>query len=430
MSDARAIPGFAALPDRGAMRRRARGTFQSVLESVNYRRYLIGQIISMAGTWMQSIALGWLVVLLTGSGTALGLVIACQFLPVLLFAPLGGLVVDRLDTRRVLVLTQTAAGLLAGVLGVLTVTHVIQLWMVFALAFALGLVTCVDNPARQTFVLELVGPDTLSNAITLNSVTVNAARVVGPAIAGVVIALVGVGPCFLINAASYIAVIVALLLIRRRDMYPRPVVVRAKGQVRDGFRYVRATPGLRGPLVLMAVVGTLAYEFTVSLPLFARYTFHGSAATLSLFSGAMGVGAVIGGLVTASRSRSGLGPLTRVTVAFGLLIALVAIAPNEVLATAGLVLVGAASISFLAVGNTTLQLAADSTMRGRVMALWTMALLGSTPIGGPIIGWIGQHAGPRWSLATGAAACLLVAAYARREARLATRVAEPVAVAV
>ena len=425
MSDSRVLTRFSVLPDRAAIRSKAHGTFQSVRESPNYRRYISGQVISMAGTWMQTVALGWLVLQLTHSGTALGLVYACQFLPVLVFAPWGGVIVDRLDTRRLLVCTQAVAGILALALGVLTVTNVVQLWMVYVLAILLGIVTAVDNPARQTFVLELVGPETLSNAITLNSVAINLARIVGPAIAGLVIALVGIGPCFIINGGSFAAVIVALMLIDRRELHPRTVVPRAKGQVREGLRYVWSVPALRGPLVLMAVVGTFTYEFQVTLPLVAKYTFDGSALMLSLFTGAMGVGAVVGGLVTASRSRSGIGPLIRVTLALGVLVTLVALAPTPVVAAVLLVFAGVASISFLAVGNTTLQLAADPGMRGRVMAIWTMALLGSTPIGGLFVGWIGQWAGARWSLAVGGVAAVLASGYAWREQRIATREGGP-----
>ncbi len=392
------------------MRRRAASTFASILHSRNFRLYMTGQTISMAGTWMQSVALGWLVLQLTGSGTMLGLVTAAQFVPVLFLGPLGGVVVDRFDTRRLLTITQLAAGFLAALLGVLTITDVVQVWMVFMLAVLLGVVTVVDNPARQTFVLELVGPDLLSNAITLNSVNINAARVVGPAIAAITIALVGVGPCFLINGASYVAVIVALTMMDRGAMIPKILAPRAKGQVREGFRYVWHDPALRTPLMMMALIGTFAYEFQVILPIFAKYGFDGDAGTYGLMSAAMGVGAVAGGLVVAGQNRYGLGPLVRVSFAFGVAIGLVAISPTLPVAIASLVLVGVVNIAFLARANTTLQLTADAAMRGRVMAMWTVAFLGSTPVGGPIIGVIGQAAGPRWGLATGATACIVASA--------------------
>jgi MFS family permease len=396
------------------MSRRAASTFASIRHSHNFRLYIVGQTVSMAGTWMQSVAQGWLVLQLTGSGTMLGLVTAAQFVPVLFLGPLGGVVVDRFDTRRLLAITQFAAGVLAAVLGVLTITAVVQVWMVFVLAILLGLVTVVDNPARQTIVLELVGPDLLSNAITLNSVNINAARVVGPSIAALTIALVGVGPCFLVNAASYVAVITALLMMDRRTMIPKILAPRAKGQVREGFRYVWNDPALRTPLVMMALIGTFAYEFQVILPILAKYGFDGDAGTYGLMSAAMGLGAVGGGLVVASRTRHGLGPLVRVSFLFGLAIGLVAISPTLPVAILSLVLVGVMNIAFLARANTTLQLSADPAMRGRVMAMWTVAFLGSTPVGGPIVGYIGQVAGPRWGLATGAVACLTAAAIGAR----------------
>jgi MFS family permease len=293
---------------------------------------------------------------------------------------------------------------------VLTITGVVQVWMVFVVAILLGLVTVVDNPARQTIVLELVGRDLLGNAITLNSVNVNAARVVGPSIAAVTIALVGVGPCFLLNGASYVAVIAALSMMDRRAMIPKVLAPRAKGQVREGFRYVWHDPALRTPLVMMALIGTFAYEFQVILPILAKYGFDGDAGTYGLMSAAMGVGAVAGGLVVAGRNRYGLGPLVRVSFAFGLAIALVAISPTLPVAIAALVLVGVVNIAFLTRANTTLQLTADPVMRGRVMAMWTVAFLGSTPVGGPIVGYLGQVAGPRWGLAAGAAACIGAAA--------------------
>jgi MFS family permease len=277
---------------------------------------------------------------------------------------------------------------------------------VFVLAVLLGVVTVVDNPARQTIVLELVGPDLLSNAITLNSVNLNAARVVGPSIAALTIALVGVGPCFLLNAASYVAVIVALMMMDRESMIPKVIAPRAKGQVREGFRYVWHNPNLRTPLVMMALIGTFAYEFQVVLPILAKYGFDGGAGTYGIMSAAMGVGAVAGGLVVAGTTRFGLAPLVRISFAFGLSMILVAVSPTLPLAIAALLLVGVVNITFLARANTTLQLAAEPAMRGRVMAMWTVAFLGSTPVGGPIVGYIGQVAGPRWALATGALACL------------------------
>ena len=385
-----------------------RRTFASLMVR-NYRLYFTGQAISQSGTWMQTIGQAWLVLRLTGSGTALGLVTALQFLPMLLLGPWGGLIADRLPKRRVLYATQTASGLLAAGLGVLVATGAVRLWMVYVLAAALGLITTVDIPTRQTFVLEMVGPDDLTNAVTLNSVVVNLARAVGPALAGGLIATVGLAACFFVNAASYLAVLIALALMRAADLHVVRAVPRVKGQLREGLRYVRSTPVLRDALIMMAVIGTLSYEFQVILPLLARYTFHGNAGTYGLLTAAIGAGAVAGGLLTAGRRRAGASGLVTSAFAFGVVILLAAAAPVLGAEIAALVMVGAASIVFLARANTTLQLEARPEMRGRVMALWAVAFIGSTPIGGPTIGWIGQHAGPRWGLAVGGAAAVATA---------------------
>jgi MFS family permease len=373
-------------------------------------------MISLSGTWMQGVAQAWLVLRLTGSGTALGLVTALQFLPVLLFGPLGGLVADRLPKRRVLYVTQAAAGVLAAVLGATVATGVVRLWMVYALAAGLGIVNSVDNPIRQTFVLEMVGSDQLTNAVTLNSVMVNLARVLGPAAAGVLIATVGLAPCFFVNAASYIAVLSGLALMRGSELMPTPPQPRRTGQLREGLRYVRRTPELLSPLLMMAAIGTLAYEFQVILPLVARFTFHGGAGAYAAMTAAMGVGAVAGGLVTASRRHRSVTALPFAAAALGGLMLGAALAPTFPLELAALVLIGAASITFLALGNTTLQLATAPEMRGRVMSLWAVAFLGSTPIGGPLIGWIGQHVGARYGLLTGGVAAVLAGALGYRSA--------------
>jgi len=390
-------------------------TFRRTLSSLsirNFRLYFLGQTISLSGTWMQGVAQAWLVLKLTGSGTALGFVIALQFLPLLLVGPLGGVVADRFDKRRVLYVTQAAAGLLALTLGLLVSTDVIRLWMVYLLAAGLGCVHAVDNPTRQSFVLEMVGPADLANAVSLNSVMVNLARVVGPAIAGFLIATVGLGPCFLINAASYLAVVVALAAMRGDQLQRGIPQARGRGQLREGFRYVRSTPALLAPLVMMAVIGTLAYEFQVILPLMAKFTFHGDAGTYGLMTSFMGGGAVVGGLYAASRRPRSPTQLSLLAMVFGGVLLAASAAPTLVLELAALMLVGAVSISFIALGNTSLQLTARPEMRGRVMALWSVAFLGSTPVGGPIVGWVGQHAGPRWGLALGGMAALLAGALA------------------
>ncbi len=383
-------------------------TFSS-LSVPNYRRFFTGQAISLVGTWMQSVAQSWLVLVLTGSGSWLGLVIAAQTLPVLLLGPYAGVLVDRADKRRLLVITQTVKGLDSLTLGILVLTGVDRLWMVFALAVLFGFATACDNPARQSFVQEMAGPDEVRNAVTLNSVMVNVARALGPAIAGVLIATIGIGVCFLVDAGSYVAVLVSLHLLDVTQLFRGAAHPRAPHEFRAGLAYVRRTPALVVTLLLMAVVGTLAYEFQVSLPVLARETFHTGASGYGLMTSAMGVGAVLGGLRVAGRGRSGLGPVVLAAFLFGLMILLTSVAPTLPLALGALFFVGATSVSFMAISNTTLQLSSAPYMRGRVMALWSVAFLGSTPIGGPVIGFISQHAGARWGLAVGGVAAVVAA---------------------
>lgn len=382
----------------------------AALHTPNYRRYFAGQAVSLVGTWMQTVAQAWLVLELTGSGTALGLVAAAQFLPILLLAPYGGLLADRLDKRTILIATQIALGTMALTLGVLTVTGAVTLWMVVVLALGLGVATAIDNPARQSFAQEMVGPGGVRNAVSLNSVMVNAARAVGPAVAGVLIATVGTGLCFIINAASYVAVVVALAGMDVGQLRRSPRQGREPKQVRQGLSYVAHTPDLLVPLMMLAVVGTLAYEFQVVLPLLARGPLEGGAGTYGLLTSAMGAGAIVGGLVVAGRGRTGLRPLTVAAAMFGLAILGAAAAPSVATALIALAVVGATSVTFLAVGNTTLQLTAEPRFRGRVMALWAVAFLGSTPIGAPIIGAVSEHLSPRGGLVIGGVACLAAAA--------------------
>jgi MFS family permease len=404
-------PGTHATAETAAVAAPSGGTF-AALQIPNFRRFLTGQVVSLCGTWMQTIALGWLVLSLGASGTTLGLVTAAQFLPVLLFGPYGGLIADRTNRRHLLMMTQVGSGLAALALGALDLTGTARLWMVAVAAALIGLCNAVDNPARQSFVQEMVGSDHLPNAITLNSVTVNAARIVGPAIAGVVILAVGTAGCFLFNAASFGAVLLALHRMDTSALHERPPVHRAPGQLRAGFAYVRRTPVLRIPLIMMLVIGALSYEFQVVLPLVARETFGGNAETYSMMTSAMGAGAVIGGLLVARRRRIGVRPLAVIAGAFGLAFLLAAAAPSIELELAALVVVGGTSVAFISTGNATVQLSADPAMRGRVMALWSVAFLGTTPFGGPIAGWVAQTFGPRAGLLLAAGAALAAAAFA------------------
>ena len=378
----------------------------SSLRQRNYRLFFFGQLVSVAGTWMQTVAQSFVVLDLTHSGTQLGLTSAARFLPMFLFGPLGGVFADRMDRRRVLYVTQTLSGLLAGVFAVTVGTHSIRLWIVYLLALALGFVNVFDNPARQSFISEMVSAEDLPNAVTLNSVAMNMARVLGAALGGVIAAAIGLALCFTCNALSFGAVLVSLAAMRGSELFPAKRVSKQKKQVRQGLRYVRNTPELLIPLLMIAVIGTLAWEFQVSLPLMASTVFHGGAAAYGVMASVMGGGAVVGGLISAARSRPRARALCLAAIGWGIAILAAAVAPGMTLELTALVFVGYGSITFNSLAKTTLQLAAKPEMRGRVMALWALAWLGSTPIGGPIIGWAGQAIGPRWALVIGGLAAL------------------------
>jgi MFS family permease len=381
----------------------------AALSVPNYRRYLGGQSISLVGTWMQMTAQAWLVLQLTGSPEALGVIVALQTLPVLLLGPYGGVIADRVDKRRLMIVLQSAMGVQALALGLLTVTGVVEVWEIGLLAALLGLNNAFENPSRQSFMLELVGPEHLRNAVSLNSTTVNVARMIGPAVAGLLIASVGDGACFLINAGSFVAVVASLATMDMKALTPVSHLVRGAGQLREGLSYVRRTPGIAVPLVMMGVVGCLAYEFQVTLPYMAQHGLHAGPSGFGFMTAAMGVGAVVGGLVAATRGQIGIKPLVLASALFGIPIALAAIAPSLALELVALALVGGASIGFMTTGNSTLQLRADPEMRGRVMALWFVAFQGSTPIGGPIVGLVMGWLGARAGLGLGAVTCFVAA---------------------
>ncbi len=392
------------------MKQHIKKTFLS-LEVRNYRLYFIGQAIYLSGTWMQTIGQAWLVLKLTNSGTALGIKTALQFLPILLLGPIGGVAADRFPKRKILYATQSIYAILALILGILVATNTAAVWMVGVLAFLFGLVTVFDNPARQVFVFEMVGQERLFNAVTLNTAEINLARVVGPSLGGGLIVFLGLAPLFILNGFSYCAVLIMLFFMNDKELHSLRRPNSSKNQIRRGFSYVFSTPILRDTLLMMAIIGTFAYEFNVILPILAEFTFHGNAATFAALTAAMGAGSVIGAFFTAGRARTGAPILIINAFLLGLFLLITAVSPSFIFACFALILVGIASINFISAGNTTLQLESKPEMRGIVMSLWTVAFLGSTPIGGPIIGWIGEFIGPRMGLATGGAAAILASIY-------------------
>jgi len=374
-----------------------RRSFDS-LEVPNYRRYFAGQLISLSGTWMQTVAALWLILTLTDSGVAVGLATALQFLPMLLIGAWGGLLADRIPKRRLLIATQALMAIPAVGLFAVTATGVVTPWMVYLAVFAMGAVNAVDNPTRQSFVYEMVGPGRVVNAVSLNSVIVQMARIAGPALAGILIAAFGVVPCFALNALTFVAMIAALWGMDPRGLHTEPVAPRAPGAIRAALRYVARTPELAVPLALMALVGTLGFNFQVVLPLLARFSFDGGATTYAAMVSAMAVGSIVGALVNGARGHAGPRLIAGGALAFGVLGLLCASMPVLALEIPMLALMGAAAVTFAATINSTLQLAVSPEMRGRVMALYSVVFLGSTPIGAPLTGWLAEAYDPRVAL--------------------------------
>lgn len=391
----------------------------------NFRLYLMGQGLSQAGTWMQTVAMGWLVLKVTGSGGMLGLVSAAQFTPTLLFGAFAGTLADRHSRWHMLQITQVLAAVIAIVLGVMVVTDTISIWSLFVLAAAFGTVNAFDMPIRSSFVYELVGPDDITSAVGIGSTTNNVARIIGPGAAGVLIAAFGLAVPFLVNGVSFLAITVALLLMRQSEFVPKAPVKREKGQIREGIKVVWADSRLRTPMLMTVVIGMLAYENQISLPLFAKYTFDREATGYGILSSVMGVGSVIGGLLIARFGRATHKRLGFAAAFLGGSMLLAAVMPTFWTMSAALLLVGAGSVAFITMNSATLQLTSPVEVRGRVMALYITAIIGTTPVGGPIIGWIGQHIDPRATYITGGLACLLTAAFAWPSLRRSTEEALP-----
>jgi MFS family permease len=368
----------------------------------NYRVYATGSVVSNTGTWMQRVAQDWLVLQLSGgSGVALGITTGLQFLPMLLLGPWGGMLADRYSKRRLLILTQAFMGSVAVVLGLLDVTNLVQVWHVYVLALLLGVGTAVDNPARQSFVGEMVGADDLPNAVGLNSASFNLGRVVGPALAGFLIVLVGTGWVFLINALSFGAVIFALTRMRVVDLTPAPRADRGRGQVREGVRYVWRRPDLLMIMIVAFFVATFGLNFQLTTALMATQVFDKGAGEFGVLGSIMAVGSLTGALLAARRGRPRLRLLILSAVAFGLVEVAAGLMPTYLLFAASLVPVGLTALTFITAANSTIQLSVDPAMRGRVTALYMVVFFGGTPLGAPLVGAVAEAFGPRWSLILG-----------------------------
>ncbi|HEY3502598.1 MAG TPA: MFS transporter [Actinocatenispora sp.] len=405
------------------MRRLTGGTFRS-LRTRNYRLFATGQVVSNTGTWMQRIAQDWLVLSLTNSPTAVGITTALQFLPMLLFGLWGGVLADRYPKRRLLIATQTCMGLLAAALAVLTLTGTVRVGHVYLIAFLLGLATVVDNPTRQSFVTEMVGETDLRNAVSLNAAIFQAARMVGPAVAGVLINAVGAGWAFGVNALSYAGVLTGLLLMRPAELYPAPRAARARGQLRDGLRYIAGRRELVWPIVLVGFVGTFGYNWPIILSAFAKNEFHHGAGTYGVFNTLMAIGSLTGALLAARRATTRLRTLLVAAVGFGVLEVVAAATPWFWVFGPLLLVIGLLGLTFNTTANATVQLSCDPAMRGRVMGVYMLVFTGGTPIGGPLIGWVTETYGARTGLAIGGGVAALAAgvvaailAYAKAEER-------------
>jgi MFS family permease len=385
-------------------------TFRA-LNSYNYRVWLSGSMVSNVGTWMQRVAQDWLVltILTHHSAEAVGIITGLQFLPMLLLAPYGGLIADRVPKRLLLMATQLMLGLLALGLGVLVVTGVVQLWMVYGFALALGAVTALDNPARQTFVSEMVPREHLSNAVGLNSATFNAGRLIGPGIAGLLIAWVGTGPVFMINAASFGAVLISLTRMRTPELRVTPVTARAKGQLRDGFRYVWHRPDIMLILVIVFAVGSFGLNFQMTTAFMATTVFHKGAGEYGLLGSIMAIGSLAGALLSARRERPRMRHVVGAALAFGVFASINAMMPTYLLFAITLVPVGLSALTMITSANATVQMSVEPALRGRVMALYMAVFMGGTPIGSPIVGWIGGQWGARWSILTGGLVTIVTA---------------------
>jgi len=397
--------------------RRRPSTFSS-LRTRNFRLFASGQVVSNTGTWMQRIAQDWLVLSLTGSATAVGITTALQFVPTLMFGLTGGLLADRYPKRRILLATQVGMATMGATLAALTLTGRVQVWHVFVIAFGLGMVTAVDNPTRQSFVNEMVGPDHLRNAISLNASVFQLGALVGPAISGVLINAVGPGYSFALNAISYVAPLIMLGRIRDSELIHAPAKDAVGSQLRDGVRYVASRPAMRWPILLVGCFGLFTMNLPVTLAAFANSVFHSGPSGYGLLSSVVAAGSLTGAIVSARRTSTRLRALAATAGVLAITEMIAAAAPDELMYTAALVPVGAATLMFLTAANATVQLAAADAIRGRVMGVYLLVFIGSGAIGGPLLGYIDQHFGPRAGmLLAGLAPAIVLALVCQRLAR-------------
>ncbi|MGN7799865.1 MFS transporter [Leifsonia sp. 22587] len=375
------------------------------LAGVNYRIWAAGAIVSNVGTWMQRTAQDWIVLtqLTHNNASAVGFVMALQFGPQLLLLPVTGWAADHLDRRKLLMATQGAMGALGLGLGILTVTGMVQLWHVYLFALLLGVVAAFDAPARQTFVSELVAGPNLSNAVALNSASFNAARLIGPAVAGLLTAAVGAGWVFLINAATFGAVLLSLATLRREQLYRAERAKRTRGGLIDGFRYVRRRPDILVILVMVFLIGTFGLNFPIFISTMSVTVFHQGAGEYGLLSSIMAVGSVVGALLSARRDRPRVSLLFAGAAFFGFGCALAAVMPTYWLFALALIVIGVSSQTLMTTANGTVQMTTDPLLRGRVMAIYMAIFMGGTPVGAPIVGWVADTFGPRWAMGVGAA---------------------------
>ena len=391
----------------------ATDTFRS-LKHRNFRLYFSGQLISQTGTWLSMVTQTLLVLKLTNSGVALGLLTAFQFGPILLLGPWGGAVADRMDKRKLLITVQAFAMAQSFALGLAILADVASVPVIFALAGLQGTLNAFDNPTRRAFVVEMVPSKDLPNAVSLNSAVMTGSRVIGPAIAGGLILTVGYGWPFIIDALSYIAVIAGLAMMKPAELNRTTPVPKKPGAVKEGLRYIHSEPHLFVPLVMTAIIGTFAFNFSVTMPLLVDGPLNGGTGSFTLLFSVLSVGSLVGALATARRTAINPDHLVKAATGFAIAMALVAISPNMWTAFPAAVLVGLASMAFMTTSTAMVQLLAGAEYRGRVLAIQAMVFLGSTPIGGPTIGWISETLGPRAGIATGAIACLAAAGYGTR----------------